>query len=266
LIYVIENYYSLRGIPYYTARYVALQAIVGWVDLEYPSVCESMSWDPVVRHMISEEDAMEEFVEEDDEKLLVLIQTLQSSVASTFQKQLSKRIRVVDLPKVVNLESKLDEVVERLKDVADLGTSSDMNPELLPNYRNGINAPPHNNKSKIKRKARPTTRWLHIRDGAGYPMHQRKHILAIFDQDRSFMSLSRPALTLLQNMDSTMVAEDDESVLSMMDKIFNSNLGDLDLGGDSINSIPATFGVTESLNNALLSRINNLNINLGIKN
>lgn len=111
LIYIIENCYSLRGLPYLTARYETLQAVLGYHDIEYASLAASISVDPVVKHVIEKDGEILMLQEENIDTLLIAIKRLEENVAIAFQQQLSKHIRVMDLPRVSSVIIKLDDLL-----------------------------------------------------------------------------------------------------------------------------------------------------------
>ena len=108
--------------------------------------------------------------------------------------------------------------------------------------------------------------WASVRDGAGYSMHQKKHIISIFDQDRSFQGVSRPAFEYLSRMRPIRVDEDEESIISAMDRILDFGAMSTTLeDGESVHDGELSAAArSAAVMNGLRGHIMDLNAELGI--
>jgi len=200
-VFLLENYYALKGIPHTRARREALISIFGYVD-EFESTCPvPLSAQKYIDALAEEEKKQDADIENEskmDESsvtkdsakklvppvrellLLKIMQKLFNTVADTFQKQLSKYILVVDLPQALELGS-LNEF--------DSISSIDANDKIfdeLSELRSLLRTPP-----------------------PPEPIHSDKLILHILEQDRKI-----PKTSKIKNLIKSLgISSDEESDL-----------------------------------------------------
>lgn len=91
LIFILENYYSLRGCPHDKARIDALAGILGYNSAQAPASISTSS-EPISKKVLA--------TPVRDQLFQNVLKSLDDNIVSTFQRQLSRYIRIVDLPKV----------------------------------------------------------------------------------------------------------------------------------------------------------------------
>ena len=207
LVFLLENYYALKGIPHTRARREALISIFGYVD-EFESTCpvplsaqkyinaleeQKQELDIEIESKMDESSVTKDSVSQAKKLvppvrellLLKIMQSLFNTVADTFQKQLSKYILVVDLPQALELGSLND---------FDSISSIDANDKIfdeMSELRSLLRTPP-----------------------PPEPIHSDKLILHILEQDRKI-----PKSSKIKNLIKSLGISSDED--SDLDNIYD---------------------------------------------
>jgi hypothetical protein len=145
LIFIIENYYSIKEIPYRKSRHEALISVVG-NENDYSYIKRSGDDSTV-------ESRQDHYVPVRHQLVSSILLSLENNVCKYFHKQLSKYIRTVDLPSV-----------EELPSLETISIQEPVKQEVI-----------EDEKQKY---------ILHKAELFGKPIHQEEVIKKIFDQDR----------------------------------------------------------------------------------
>jgi hypothetical protein len=211
LVFQLENYYALKGIPHARARREALISIFGYVD-EFESTCPVPLAAQKYMTALAEEKRLESDIADGDSKvadsdsvltkdsgihshgkklvppvrellLLKIMQSLFNNVADTFQKQLSKYILVVDLPQALELGS-----LSEFDTVSSLDANDKIFDELS-EIRSLLRTPP-----------------------PPEPIHSDTLIVHILEQDRKMPKMPNKIKNLIKSLG---VSSDEESDLDV---------------------------------------------------
>ena len=201
LVFLLENYYALKGIPHVRSRREALISIFGYVD-EFESTCPvplaaQKYFANLAEEQQKESESME--LESKDESsshqtrklvppvrellLLKIMQTLFSKIAETFQKQFSKYILVVDLPQATELGS-----LHEFESISSIDVNDKVFDDLT-EVRSLLRTPP-----------------------PPEPIHNDKLIFHILEQDRKLSKAPNKLKDLLKSLG---VSSDEESDADM---------------------------------------------------
>jgi hypothetical protein len=212
LVYMIENYYALCGMSHAMARYETLLSIFAYNDVEYETYLREQKISENFGRREAIESIMDKLYEDDDDGTLKsvknILRNLSSSVGQRFQRQFSKLIKVVNLPRIHS-------IIERMNEL---------------NYRASIDQKSTRRYSEsLLKRGKGYNRRSHY-DGNLVEMHSDNFLNKIFDQDRKYldnhdadmldnndeeeMNLHRGMTMMLENMSDSLIDQDEYSLIS----------------------------------------------------
>lgn len=198
-IYMMENFYALHGMSHPMARHEALLSVLLYQDIEYEKYQMKVDDNQIARLSransrqntgTSQRDTNKAHIQFRDEfeegeearhkanfdRLSEVLNKLSEWVGATYQKQFSKHIKVINIPRISHVIDRLSEVNKYIRHGNEFTQVSKEIKSLAENILKYENA---NNYYMDHTKR--------FYDGAGTHMHQDNLITKIFDQDRKYI-------------------------------------------------------------------------------
>eukprot|EP00595_Chromulina_sp_UTEXLB2642_P003163 CAMPEP_0196766666 /NCGR_PEP_ID=MMETSP1095-20130614/28365_1 /TAXON_ID=96789 ORGANISM="Chromulina nebulosa, Strain UTEXLB2642" /NCGR_SAMPLE_ID=MMETSP1095 /ASSEMBLY_ACC=CAM_ASM_000446 /LENGTH=416 /DNA_ID=CAMNT_0042130007 /DNA_START=172 /DNA_END=1422 /DNA_ORIENTATION=- len=285
LIYLIENYYALNGMSHPMARYEALLSILGYNDNDYEEYVIKKNDDTISNSDInsglnsaktsaraSSRQGINRSTSKDElsnskqiraidkeplvNKLSEIMSMITDKIGLYFQKQFSKYIKVINIPKVSSIIARLEESTA----LASLALNKNGIAGLA-SFVNGL-SPTLREKQSLEdmilkmNKGYDDNEFIDTYDvngviiklgydGSGYAMHNTNIISKIFDQDRKYNILDDQDATNNEMNGGDILDETiDDEWLENIDQMLDDNISE-----HSTNSINSDMLQDDNNNN-----------------